>query len=304
MIFSPNIYILFIVWLSIIAYIWYSFFFTPKILIPQNKISQSKKIIRNANKYIYILLSIIIPLNIYIPSSHTWPKFIISIDSSLSMSATDLQSKTNSNRSEYISDIIKKSTTNLPNKFTINTFDAKVHEIASYISSDQISNQLKQIKLWVWSALGDALIYDHFLLSHWSDMLILATDWSANIWYNHHQALDQILLSKKPIILLAISNTGYKIATDKNNQDIYISSDTGFINKILSYPINSWIIINASNQDKFSDWSVLADILRSYNQKYSHTEYIYINYIIWLIWIIQSLRLLRITLKSNKKYTI
>ena len=295
--FEPNLYILFIVWLSIIAYIWYSLFLSPKILIPQNKISQNKKILRNTNKYIYILLSIIIPINIYIPYTSNRPNIIITIDSSLSMSATDLHGS----RSEYISNLINKSTTNIPNKFTINTFDTKVHEIASYISSDQIPNQLSQIKLWIWSALGDALIYNHVLLSHWDDILILATDWSANIWYNHHQALDQILLSKKPIILLAIYNTWYKIATNKNWQDIYISSDTGFIDKILSDSINSWIIINTNNQDKFLDWSVLANIINSYNQKYSHTEYIYINYIIWLIWIIQSLRLLQISLKLKIK---
>lgn len=285
----PNIYILFIVWLSIIAYIWYSIFLSPKILLPQSSINQNKKLLRNTNKYIYILLSIIIPLNIYIPYTSNRPNIIITIDSSLSMSATDLQPS----RSEYISNLINKSITTLPNKFTINTFATNIYDIAKYISSDQIPQNLKTIKLQTWSALGDALIYDNLLLSNNdNNILILATDWWANVWYDHHQALYKISWLQKPIILLAIYNTWYKIATSKNWQDIYISSDTWFINTLLSNPINSWIIINESNQNSFIDGKILSQIITNYNSKYHSSKYIYINYIIWLIWLLQSIFLI------------
>lgn len=267
---------------------------TEKVLLPKNKINSHRKFLRNTNKYIFIIISLLIPLNIYIPYDKVLPNVLLTIDSSLSMSALDLLP----NRSEYIYNLLNNSLTTLANKFTINSFDTNIHEFGKYINANQIPNELKKIRLWTGSGLGDALIYDDLLLSDNEDLLILMTDGSANVGFDHHQALAKI---KKPIILVAINNTWYKIATDKNNQDIYISSDTGFINKILSDSTNTWVVISSDNQNIYSDWKILKQILENYNAKYQKIIYIYLNWILWIIWILQSLRFGYIYFRKSNK---
>ncbi len=276
---NPNIYIFAIIWLILVSY----FFWInnlPKILVPKSKINQNKKNIWILNKYIYLILCILIPTNIYIIYQKNFPNILLTVDSSLSMSALDIYPS----RSEYIYSLLNKSITTLPNLFTLNSFDTNIHQFGKYMSSQETLSQVSKIKLWTGSALGDALIYDSLLLNHDHDILVIITDGSANIWFDHHQALTKI---RKPIVLLAMYSTGYKIATDQNDQDIYIASDKIFVDKVLSDLNNTGIIISNSNQNLLQNSNLLKQILDYQNQKYQKNDYFYIN------WILVSIRMLQ-----------
>lgn len=293
---SPNIYLISIIIILLSIYIYYSNFLIAKILVPSDKIHKSKKLLRNSIKYIYIMVSVVISLGGYWYYDKQYPNIIISIDSSLSMSATDLQDS----RSEYISNLIQKSIAWLDNKFLLNSFDHQVRDIAKYIDSESVIDKMSQIKLWTGTALGDAIIFVQFVSEsdRKKDILLLVTDGSANVWFDPMQALDKLQI---PVILVGIYNTGYLIWTDQSDRNIYISSNMWFLEKILQNSENSGFLLDSTNQDKIYNDDVLRKIILSHNKTYMDYKYFYIIYIFGPIWLLMSLWLLWINfIKSYK----